>query len=176
MQQLLRSRDGLEWFTLKNRSLPAQVVSGLLLAAITLALTACGQRLYVLPANNFSGRPIPPSQLLERVLVAYTPGGSTGALAILDGLRNLRGNIQNTIPSFSISGFSTGDPILITNFPEELTGYVLADATGAYIGIDYGTEKQGSTAGTFGANAPSADAAANGTIFAGAEENLGILS
>jgi hypothetical protein len=175
MQQLLRSRDGLEWFTLKNRSLPAQVVSGLLLAAITLALTACGQRLYVYPSSTYSGRPIPPSGLLERVLVAYTPGGSTGALEILDGLNNLRGNIQNTVPSFSISGFSGGDPIQITNFPEELTGYVLADTNGAYIGIDYGTEKTGSTVGTFGLNAPSADAAANGTIFAGAEENLGIL-
>ena len=161
---------------MKNRSLPAQVVSGLLLAAITLALTACGQRLYVYPSSPYSGRPIPPSGLLQRVLVAYTTGSGPGGLEILDGLRNLRGNIQNTITSFSISGFSAQEPVHITSFPEELTGYVLSYTNGSYIAIDYGTEKSGSTVATFQANSPSADAAANGTIFAGAEENLGILN
>lgn len=163
---LLLSRDGLEWFTLKNRSLPAQVVSGLLLAAITLALTACGQRLYVYPSSPYSGRPIPPSGLLQRVLVAYTPAGGSGALEILDGLRNLRGNIQNTITSFSISGFSAPDPVEILNFPEELTGYVRSYSNGALTAIDYGTEKTGAVIGTYGADSASAGAASNGTIFA----------
>jgi len=153
---------------LKNRSLPAQVVSGMLLAAVTLALTACGQRLYVYPSSTYSGRPIPPSGLLERVLVAYTPAGGAGALEILDGLNNLRGNIQNTITSFSISGFSGADPVEILSFPEELTGYVRSYTTGDLIAIDYGTEKTGSTLGPYGADSASAGAASNGTIFAAA--------
>jgi hypothetical protein len=161
----------LEWFTLKNRSLPAQVVSGLLLAAITLALTACGQRLYVYPSSTYSGRPIPPSGLLQRVMVAYTTGispTSGGGLQILDGLRNIRMNIQDTIPSFSISAFSDGEPVQIINFPEEMTGYVRSYASGNLDTIDYSTEKKTGTAATFGAYSPSAGAAANGTIFAGA--------
>ncbi|WP_158824042.1 hypothetical protein [Granulicella sp. S156] len=151
---------------MKNRSLPAQVISGMLLAAVTLALTACGQRLYVYPSSTYSGRPIPPSGLLERVLVAYTPAGGAGSLEILDGLRNLRGNIQNTITSFSISGFSAADPVEILSFPEELTGYVRSYSTGQLTAVDYGTEKTGTTIGTYGADSPSAGIASNGTIFA----------
>ena len=111
----MRLCDGLEWFTLKNRSLSAQVASGLLLSVVALALTACGQVLYKEPNNNYAGRPIPPSKLLQRVMVAFSSNGSSGGLEILDGLRDLRSNVQNTIPAFTISGFSAAMPTTILN-------------------------------------------------------------
>ncbi|MBB5061735.1 hypothetical protein [Granulicella mallensis] len=161
---------------MKNRSLPAQVVSGLLLAVVTLALTACN-RLYVFPANNFAGRPIPPSQILQRVLAAYTVNGAQGGLEILDGLRDIRTNIQDTIPAFTISGFSAAEPVQIINYPEQLTGYVRSFTDGTLQQINYGAEKSnGAFPSSFGfANSPSAAATTAGTRFAEAAETIGIL-
>ena len=173
---LLRSRDGLEWFTLKNRSLPAQLLAGLLLAAAALTLTACNLNvIYREPAQNYAGRPIPPSGLLERVMAAYTVNGSQGGLEILDGLRDIRSNVQNTIPSFSIKGFSAAYPTSILNFPEQTTGYVLSYTTGTLSIVNYSTEASTGSAGSFGDDSPSVTAAPGGTIFAGAEEGAGAL-
>ena len=36
----------------------------------TLAVTGCGTNLYQFPQYNFAGRPIPPSKLSNRVMVA----------------------------------------------------------------------------------------------------------
>ncbi len=73
------------------------MASGVLLAAATLALSGCGVVvLYKTPQYGYAGRPVPPSKILERVLAAYTGNGSSGGLEILDGLRDLRGNVQNT--------------------------------------------------------------------------------
>ena len=173
---LLRSRDGLEWFTLKNRSLPAQLLAGLLLAAAALSLTACGNVIYHEPAQNFAGRPIPPSGLLERVMAAFTANGSQGGLEILDGLRDIRSNVQNTIPTFSIKGFSAAEPTTIINYPEQTTGYVLSYTTGALQTVDYSTEASTGSAATFAPNPPSVGTAPGGVVFAGAEEGSGAIA
>ena len=176
MQQfLLRSRAGLEWFTLKIRSLPAQLLAGLLLAATALSLTACGNIIYREPASNYAGRPIPPSGLLQRVMAAYTANGSQGGLEILDGLRDLRSNVQNTIPSFSIKGFSSAEPISIINLPEETTGYVLSYTDGSLVDVNYSTEASVGAAATFAPDVPSVAAAVDGSRFAGAVEQEGAL-
>jgi len=174
---LLRSRDGLEWFTLKIRSLPAQLLAGLLLAAAALSLTACGNIIYHEPAQNFAGRPIPPSGLLERVMASFTSNGSQGGLEILDGLRDIRSNVQNTIPTFSIKGFSAAYPISIINYPEQTTGYVLSYTDGALDTINYSTEASTGAAVSsgFGPEPPSAAAAPGGILFAGAEESSGAI-
>jgi hypothetical protein len=155
---------------LKNRRIAAQLVAGIFLTALTLTLTAC-RVLYKVPVNNFAGRPIPPSQLLQRVLVTYTEGGLSGGAQMLDGLRDLRNNIQNTKTTFPISGFSAPEPTTILNFPEQTRGYVLSASAGTLVSINYSTETSGGTAaGPFSANPASVAAADDGSLFAAASE------
>jgi hypothetical protein len=161
---------------LKNRSLSALVASGLLLAAATLALTACGRVvLYKTPEYNYAGRPIPPSKLLQRVMAAYSANGSSGGLEILDGLRDLRSNVQNTTKFFTISGYAEAMPETILNFPEQLTGYVFSLNDGALTAINYSKESGAGPVANFAANSPSAAAAPQGNAFAGAAEQAGLL-
>jgi hypothetical protein len=75
--------------------------------------------------------------------------GSQGSLAILDGNRDIRSNVQNTIKSFSISGYSSGYPNQIFNFPEQTIGYVYSDTDASLTRVDYGKEATGGSAGTF---------------------------
>jgi hypothetical protein len=132
----------LEFSTLKNQSLLARAACGLLLAATTLALAGCGQNLYKFPAVNFAGRPIPPSQLANRVMVAIdNPGtGSGGALEILDANRDIRNNVQNTVYGFFIAGYAGRLPTSIASFPEQGFGYVYGSGDGSYAQISYGAE------------------------------------
>jgi hypothetical protein len=143
---------------LKNRSLfsqsfRAQVVCGLLIAFATVGLTSCrngAQLAYKFPEFTFANRPIPPSLLANRVMVAVTVNGnSTGSLQILDAKRDLRSNISDTKTSFSISGFSSGFPNLILNYPAEITGFVYSNAKGDIQIINYGKESVTGSAGTF---------------------------
>jgi hypothetical protein len=125
----------------------------LLTTAVTLAFSGCYQDLYKFPEYNFAGRPVPPSLLANRVMVAFTTG-SSGVLQILDALRNQRMNIQNTIQQFTISGYNGNDPITILNFPDELRGYVYANSPSYTISvINYGEEKSTGVAATL--NTPS---------------------
>jgi hypothetical protein len=146
------------------------------MSAATLVLAGCGvEVLYKAPEFGFAGRPVPPSQLLQRVLAAYSANGSTGGLEILDGLRDLRSNIQNTTKSFFISSFTEAEPISIINLPEQTTGYVLGYTDGTLTSINYSKEEGVGAVANFGADAPSAAAAPLGTIFAGAAEQAGFL-
>lgn len=133
---------GLEFSTLKNQSFVARAACGLLLAAATLAFTGCGQQLYKFPQYNFAGRPIPPSQLANRVMVAIqNPSAFQGGqLEILDGNRDIRNNVQNTVYGFFINGFSGRLPTTIVNFPEQSLGYVYGAGDGSFTRINYGTE------------------------------------
>jgi len=142
---------------LKNRSLlikslRAQILCGLLIAFATVGLTSCHSDIYLaykFPQFTFANRPVPPSLLANRVMVAVTANGaSSGSLQILDALRDLRTNIQNT-KTFSISGYASGFPNLILNFPAEITGYVYSSAQGDIRIINYGTEAAGGTVGPF---------------------------
>ena len=159
---------------MKNRRYAAQLVAGIFLTALTLTLTAC-KVLYKTPQYNYAGRPIPPSLLLQRVLVTYTNGGVSGGAVMLDGLRDLRNNLQNTKTAFPISGFSASDPTQILNFPEQTRGYVLSQSNGTLVGVNYSTEASTGTSATFPANPASVAAADDGSIFAAASENTGIL-
>jgi hypothetical protein len=129
----------------------------LLLASTALTFTSCSHNVYQFPEYTFAGRPIPPSKLGERVLVGVSfNSSSTGGLVILDGLRDLRNNIQNTVPGFSISGYSGGYPSLILNFPEQLRGYVYSGASPYPVNtINYSTEASTGSAGSFGGAANS---------------------
>ena len=158
------------------RSFPALAASGILLAASLLALSGCGVVvLYKVPTSTYSGRPVPPSGLLQRVMAAYTANGTTGGLEILDGLRDLRGNLQNTTLQWKISGYSEANPVNIINFPEETTGYALAYNDGNLTEINYSKESSVGVVLNAGASTPSAAAAPLGTMFAGADEQAGLL-
>ena len=152
---------------MKNRRIAAQLVAGIFMTALMLTLTAC-KVLYHVPEFNFAGRPIPPSQMLERVLATSTNGGTTGGAQILDGLRDLRGNIQNTKLSFPISGFSAPEPTTILNFPEQTHGYVLSETAGTLVGINYSTEASAGTAATFTPNPAAVGGAFDGSLFVAA--------
>jgi hypothetical protein len=148
-------------------------MAGLLLATATLTLSSCVDKIYYYPQYNYAGRATPPSGLLQRVMAAYTSGAGSGGLEILDGYRDLRSNVQNTIPRFSISGFSEANPITIINYPEQTLGYVYSLNDGALTTINYGKETSSGTAVSFGSNAPSAAASPNGVTFLGAVEASG---
>lgn len=162
-----------------TKSLGAQIVCGLLLAFATATLTSCyngTQIAYKFPVYNFAGRPVPPSLLANRVMVSVTSNGTTsGSLQILDGLRDLRTNIDNTKPSFSVSGYSSAYPSLILNFPSETTGYVYSSALGDVQVVNYSKEAVTGSAGTF--PAPSTGLAISPTFghIYSAEETIGQL-
>jgi len=163
---------------LKNRrsfakSFRAQCFTGILIAFATLSLTSCGQQFYRFPQYTFAGRPIPPSQLANRVMVSVTVNGSSGNLQILDALRDLRNNVQDTIRQFSINGYSSGYPSLILNFPEQVRGYVYSDSDGSLSIIDYGKEAAAGTAGMLPARSTSIAVPANFADTYSAEETAG---
>jgi hypothetical protein len=137
---------------LKNRFLSqsfcAQFFCGLLIAVVTLGLASCGTRYYKFPQYTFANRPIPPSKLDSRVMVALTVNGSLGNLQILDGKRDIRSNIFDANSSFHISGYSSGLPTTIFNFPEQVLGYVYSSSDGTLTKIDYGKEAAAGSGGT----------------------------
>jgi len=154
---------------------------GMLLALGTLALTSCSTRYYKTPTDNFAGRPIPPSLLQERVLVGVSTNGTTAAatatgfLEILDGLRDLRSNIQYTKQTFTISGYSSGYPKTILNFPDELRGYVYSSSDNSLTNINYGTEASAGSAASLGGAATAIAIPTAFTRFYAAEETAGQL-
>jgi hypothetical protein len=108
-------------------------------------------------------------------MIGYTANGSTGGLAIVDGLRDIRSNVENTIPGFSISGYSSGYPATIFNFPSEMRGYVYSNSDGSLTSIDYSTEASSGSVGTFQSGANAVAVPPTFTRFYGAEEAAGLL-
>lgn len=161
---------------MKNRSFAAQCLSGVVFAVIALIVSGCGQDLYPHPEYPFANRSIPPSQLLYRVMASYSSNGTTGGLEILDGQRDLRSNVQNTIPAFFISGYSGGNPATIINYPEQQTGFVLSTTDGRFTTISYGKETTGGDAATFGSGVTSVAASPDGSRIVGSLEASGQLA
>jgi hypothetical protein len=150
-----------------------------MIAFATAGLTSCHSDNYLaykFPEFTFANRPVPPSLLANRVMIAVTANGSsTGSLQIVDAKRDLRSNIQNTKTSFSISGYGSGFPNLILNFPAEISGYVYSNAQGDIQIINYGKEAVGGAAGTFPAKSTGlAVPPTFGHVYS-AEESIGQL-
>ena len=168
---------------MKHRSKSARLVVALFLTLVsTVFVTGCRAPLYYYPQNNFAGRATPPSGLQQRVLATFTTNATTGAAGgaggaeILDGLRDIRSNVQNTIHTFSISGLTASYPSTIINFPEEQTGYILDYATGNLTGLNYAKENTSGTVGSYGAGTPSAAASPDGSRFIGVAGQLSASS
>ena len=161
---------------MKRRSVSARLALSLIAGVLsTLCLSGCRAPLYYYSQYQYANRPIPPSGLQQRVLATYTVNGSQGGAEILDGLRDIRSNIQNTIPSFSLSGYSGSYPNTIINYPEQQTGYILDYNTGALTAVNYSKENTVGQVANFNPDAPSAGASPDGGRFVGATATGGQL-
>ncbi|HET6219306.1 MAG TPA: hypothetical protein VFE27_19950 [Acidobacteriaceae bacterium] len=108
---------------------------------VFIVLAGCGKSYY------FGGRALPPSGILNRVLIAVqNPGALTkGSLQIVDAFYDIRHSFNNHIASFSMAGYSGADPITIQNMPEEQAGAVYGAGDGSYALLNYASEKQNTT-------------------------------
>ena len=128
----------------------ARSATALLFASVALLLTGCGSRPYKTTQNQFAGRPVPPSKLTQRVLVAISQSSlAAGQLEILDAKRDTRSNVYTPNSTFPISAFS-GNAQQIISYPEQLRGFVYS-SDGSVTTINYSTEAaQGTTATSAG--------------------------
>jgi hypothetical protein len=108
---------------------------------VFLILAGCGQSYY------FGGRALPPSGILNRVLIAVqNPGALTkGSLQIVDAYYDIRHSFNNKTPAFSIGGYAGAQPETIQNMPEEQAGAVYGSGDGSFALISYASEKQSSS-------------------------------
>lgn len=123
---------------MKQRSLWLSAAGALIIAAV---LAGCGKTTY------FAGRPLPPSGLINRVMIAVqNPSAfSKGGLDIVDGYYDIRSSSDGKTGSFSISGFSGALPVTIQNMPEELSGAVYGSGDGSLTFINYSKESTNGT-------------------------------
>ncbi|MGI4979832.1 MAG: hypothetical protein ACRYHB_05475 [Janthinobacterium lividum] len=125
----------------------ARSATALLLAFASLVLTGCGARPYKTTENQFAGRPVPPSKLTQRVMVAVAQtGASNGQLELLDAKRDIRANVYTANSTFTISGFA-GNAMQVISYPEQLRGFVLS-TDGSVQTINYSTEASLGTTAT----------------------------
>jgi hypothetical protein len=125
---------------LKKRSLTGFCSSTILLLAFASLLTSCGKNFY------FAGRSLPPSGVLNRVLIAEQnpSSGSKGALPFVDAFYDIRHPFNSSTGSFSIAGYTGSLPLTIQNMPEEQIGGVYGAGDGSFGIVSYAQEKAGS--------------------------------
>lgn len=118
---------------MKKRSLVFSALAALATAGV---LAGCGSTYY------FAGRTLPPSGIANRVLIAVqNPSvASQGLLTFVDAYYDIRQNYKDTIPSFSISGYSGKLPVTIQNMPEEQIGAVYGSGDGSFNLVNYAKE------------------------------------
>jgi hypothetical protein len=163
---------------LQSVGIGMQIICGLLLALTTLGVSSCHSASYYyykFPQYNYAGRPVPPSKLAQRVMIGVTANGSSGSLQIVDASRDIRSNIENTIPFFSISGYSSGFPGTILSFPAELRAYVYSNSDGSLTGINYSTEGSTGSVGSFESGSSAVAVPTLFTHYYGAEAAAGII-
>lgn len=109
---------------------------------VAAAFAGCGGTYY------FAGRVLPPSGILNRVLIAIQNPSpySTGALQFVDGLYDIRSSYDYKTPSFSISGYSGNLPLTIQSMPEEQFAAVYSSGDGKLGYVSYAQEKSNGAA------------------------------
>lgn len=124
---------------MKNRSLKGFWLSSILLVAFASLLTSCGKNYY------FAGRQLPPSGILNRVLVAVqSPNiASKGALYYDDAFYDIRHAYNSNVGQLEISGYTGSLPLTIQNMPEEQVGGVYDAGDGGFVIVNYASENTG---------------------------------
>ncbi len=119
-----------------------------LACSVFILLAGCGQNYY------FAGRSLPPSGILNRVMIAVqNPGAlAKGTLQIVDAYYDVRHSFNDKVPGFNVSGYSGADPVTIQNMPEEQAGAVYGVGDGSYALLNYAQEKQNTTVTLSGAS------------------------
>ncbi len=119
---------------MKKRSLWISAAAAL---AVAMVVAGCGSTSY------FDGRQLPPSKLVNRVLVAIqnTSALTQGSLEIMDAYYDIRSGYNGQPPSFSLAGFGGHLPITIQNMPEEQIGAIYSSGDGTLTLANYQTER-----------------------------------
>ena len=148
---------------MKKSSLWLSAAAALVIAAI---LSGCGETTY------FAGRPLPPSTLINRVMIAVqNPSAFTkGALVIVDAFYDIRSSYNGKTPGFSVSGFSGSLPVSIQNMPEEQLGAVYGSGDGSLTYVNYSKESTaGAQSGLNGASASVFTTRSQAYVFAASQ-------
>lgn len=126
-----------------------------------MAASSCGRNFY------FAGRNLPPSKVLNRVLVAeQNPSAiATGALPFMDAFYDIRHPFNTSGGAFNISGFSGKLPLTIQNLPEQQRGAVYSEGDGSFAIVDYAAEKVDSTVSIPGGLSSGTEASAFNGVF-----------
>jgi hypothetical protein len=105
--------------------------------AICTVVGSCGQNFY------FAGRNLPPSGVINRVLVAeqYPSQVAEGALPFMDAYYDIRHAYNASGGQLIINGYSGKLPLTIQNMPEEQAGAVYNAGDGSVTLVSYATEK-----------------------------------
>ncbi len=100
-------------------------------------ISSCGQNFY------FAGRNLPPSGVLNRVMIAeQNPSEfATGALPFMDAYYDIRHAYNASSGQLVINGYSGKLPLTIQNMPEQQTGAVYGAGDGSLALISYAQEK-----------------------------------
>lgn len=120
----------------KRSSLHSWVVL-IAVLAVSIVISSCGNNYY------FAGRNLPPSGVLNRVLVAeQNPSAvSFGALPFMDAYYDIRHAYNSSTGQYSISGYSGKLPLTIQNMPEQQAGAVYGAGDGSFALVSYAQEK-----------------------------------
>jgi len=104
-------------------------------------ISSCGKEFYL------AGRTLPPSGVLNRVLVAeQNPSAfSTGGLPFIDAYYDIRHPYNSSSGQLSINGYSGKLPLTIQNLPEQQAGIVYGEGDGSFEIVSYAQEKINST-------------------------------
>jgi hypothetical protein len=135
------------------------VLSGVF--AICTVVGSCGQNFY------FAGRNLPPSGVINRVLVAeqYPSQVAEGALPFMDAYYDIRHAYNASGGQLIINGYSGKLPLTIQNMPEEQAGAVYNAGDGSLTLVSYASEKVNTTVQIPGSLSSSSEGSPYNGIF-----------
>jgi hypothetical protein len=104
---------------------------------VSTVISSCGKNFF------FAGRSLPPSGVLNRVMIAeQNPSPfATGALPFMDAFYDIRHAFNASSGQLSINGYSGKLPLTIQNMPEQQAGAVYGEGDGSLTIISYAQEK-----------------------------------
>jgi len=129
--------------------------------AVCNVISSCGKNFY------FAGRTLPPSGVLNRVMIAeQNPSPlSTGALPFVDAYYDIRHAHNTSSGQFAIAGYAGKLPLTIQNMPEQEVGAVYGEGDGSLTLINYAQEKELTTMSTPGGLSSSTQSSPYNGIF-----------